>query len=131
MLDKENVQGYIDSGKLTIDGFVYDEKLGAFVSTNKEIYSQSTLTISADQRMTLSISVEASCVVNYDFLYVYRNGIVSEILSGKEKASFEYILEEGETISVSFVKGYSSGTGNDCGYIRGVQIVEKIEQQSN
>lgn len=131
VLDKENVQGYIDSGKLTIDGFVYDEKLGAFVSTNKEIYSQSTLTISADQRMTLSISVEASCVVNYDYLYVYRNGIVSEILSGKEKASFEYILEEGETISVSFVKGYSSGTGNDCGYIRGVQIVEKIEQQSN
>ena len=130
-IDMESLNGYVDRGIITTEGFSFDEKGGRFVSSNKESGSVSYISVEAKGRMTLIFTVEASCLKGSDFVCVYENGVKSEMISGRESVTLTLYLDEGDTVVISYEKGYEGSQNGDCGYVKSMQIVEMKEQQSN
>lgn len=126
-----NIQSYIDAGVIEIDGFEYSENKGMFLSTNKDFDSMGMFAIKANQRMTLSFDIEASCFMDIDYVRVYKNGVKGVEISGIENTNVHYLLEEGDIILITYEKKYMSSYRDDCGYIKNLQIIEMKEPASN
>lgn len=130
-VDASNIDSYIQSEEIFVKDFVYDEKLGCFTSTNKDHNSASAFKITADGIMTVSFVYEASSEIQGDYIAVYVNGIMNGRLSGKSSDSFNIVLEEGDVLTISYEKNDKKSLNNDCGYIKGLEIIEAPEQSVN
>ncbi|MBQ7226756.1 MAG: leucine-rich repeat protein [Clostridia bacterium] len=120
---QENLQTYIDAGRITVDGFVYNTETNRFASTNKEDYSVSELEIVADERITVSFNVKASSETGADYVVIYINGVSYKKLSGNSSFFFYERLEAGDVITIAYEKDGSVGRNDDCGYVFDLQIV--------
>lgn len=130
-INGENLENYTNSGVIDSDGFEYSASKNAFVSQNKDYYSESYLVIEADNRMTVTFTMEASCTPYSDYLAVYVNGARGQSVTGKNTKVIEIRLEAGDVLMVCFEKGDIGSQNDDCGYIKDLCIIEAVEEQTN
>ena len=131
VITNSNLKSYEDRGTIGVDGFIYNETKKCFESTNKSYNSTSSFAIKAENRMTVRFTVEASSKVYFDYLCVYVNGNRLERISGQESVECEIFLEKGDSLLITYEKSNVGGQNNDCGYIKGLEIVEAKKEQSN
>jgi len=128
----EALTSYIDAGVIEIEGFEYDVDNNFFVSTNTEAESIAMLAIKANQRMTVSFTIRADCMMNIDHIRVYdKNMAMGTEISGAEIKELSLALEKDDFVIITFEKGYIDSYDNSCGYIKELAIIEMKEQQSN
>lgn len=124
----ESLDSLIKSGHITAVDFAYDDTLGGVVSKNKGDSSASYFTITAKEKMTLSFTYGVSCQVNGDFLMITKDGISWARITGKNEGTFEEILEAGESVVISYEKNDSLSGGDDCGYIKELELVIIVDK---
>ena len=122
-----NLDSYVNDGVISADNFEYDATKNAFVSLNKENDSYSFFVIEADERMTVSFTIEASCMAYSDYLTVYVNGISGQSVTGTNKKDVEIRLEAGDVLMICFEKGYLGSQNGDCGYVKNLCIIENTD----
>lgn len=128
-----NLKSYEDAGVISVDGFTYNEAKKCFESTNKASNSSSSFAIEveAGKRMTVRFTLEASSKKNFDYVIVYKNGVQAEKISGKDVVDCQFILNEEDVLLIVYEKDSVGSQNNDCGYIKGLEIIEAKKQQSN
>lgn len=122
--DESTVNEYLSSGTLVLDDFAYDKENNRFVSLNKADLSSSSFVITAKEKMTVSFKIQASSE-SYDYIAIYVNGIQRTSVSAKSSSVFEEVLEQGDVLTVSYVKDQSESKYDDCGYIENFKVIVK------
>ena len=132
----DNLDDYVENGAIIVEGFEYDSENKRFVSLNVDSNEVTYFAIMADKRMTVSLTIGINGYYYSDFVYVYvgdGNGsdYVERSVTGSESVKYNTQLEAGEYIIIAFERGNEDSYEGNCGYIKDLQIIEMIEQQSN
>ncbi|MBO5312357.1 MAG: leucine-rich repeat domain-containing protein [Clostridia bacterium] len=104
--------------------FEYDSEKGYFVSKNHHDFLTASMYISADHKMTVTVKYRVSSEQGADILAIYLNGETVVTDSGESSGVYSCILNEGDTLVISYEKDSSIRNGDDCVYIDSLEITD-------
>ena len=92
---------------------------GVLVSSNKDNNTSSTYKIIVKDDVTVSFSYRTSSELNYDYLFIKKNGNILISSSGiKSYTEYSIPLERGDVLEFTYSKNISGFDGVDCAYIK-------------
>ena len=111
----------VEADPLTITNnstYPFSLKNGTYYSTNKLNNSYSELKITAKYDCILTLNYGVSSEEDYDKFYIHHNGSSKDKISGEiSDRSITLTLVAGDSVTVSYDKDESYGSGSDCGWV--------------